>query len=111
MWTDLFLLPGKRHKFMFRTAEDFMMLTNQMKIKKELEEKVQEELAANSLMDLQLVFNIMANGILHSMCQMKSKSLLKCFENFRTSWFAEVLPAATRAGFSAICHLTSQTPF
>ena len=56
----------------------------------------------NSLQDLQLAVDTTANGILHNMCKMKTKSILKSFESFNTSGLAEVMPSASRAGFSAI---------
>ena len=76
------------------------MFTNKMRIKTELDNKVQEGLSANSLQHLQLVVDANTNGILHNiMCNMKTKSIIKSFE---TSGLAEVLPSASRTGFSAL---------
>ena len=65
-----------------RTAEDSLMFTNQMRIRSELDNKVQQELSANSLQHLQLAVDSTANGILFNMCKMKQKSIYKSFQSF-----------------------------
>ena len=54
-------------------AVTIFFATLQMRIRSNLDNKVQQELSADSLQHLQLAVNLTANGILYNMYKMKTK--------------------------------------
>ena len=85
-----------------KTAEESLMFTNLMKLKTASTEQIQTELSSNSLQHLQLAIDATASGILHQICRMKRKSIHKAFRSFETDGLSEVIPTATRTGYSSI---------
>ena len=60
---------------------------------------------ANNQMPLKVSIDSTSAGILHKICKMKAKNLVKNFRNCETSAIAEILPFAARTGFSALRHV------